>query len=208
MANLSLKEQKHELIKSTILNAAEKYFVSGGIDAVNLRKIAQDIGYSATNIYKYFQDKDAIIQALIEKRMQEIAQNITSIKPDQNSIKDIIALGFKLHIHKVLEYREHYKTVMLSKEKVFLDATSMLEPTTLNRLPAQRRLLETLKIGIDKGELRELDPIKTAQVLWSGMFGILIRVIIEDYKDLAYIDQLVDTYVDHMFLGINANKKA
>lgn len=199
----SIKEQKHELIRNTILNAAEKYFVSGGIEAVNLRKIAHDIGYSATNIYKYFKDKDAIIYALIGKRMQEIAQSVSAIDPHQRSIKETIKLAFKLHIHKVLDYREHYRTVMLSKEKIFLESTSMLNPKTLERLPAQKGLIQTLKLGIEKGELRSIDPIMTAQVLWSGMFGLLIRVIIEDYPDIRYVDQLVDMYVEHMFSGIS-----
>lgn len=197
-----IKEHKHHLIRESILNTAEPYFVQGGIDAVNIRQIAKDIGYSATNIYKYFESKDAIIHALISKRMVEIASSIDQIDINNVSFIDALKQAFTSHIDRVLTYGEHYKTVMLSSHPILLERTSMLNPKTIERLPAQKKLIETLRLGISRGELKNVDPIMTAQVLWSSMFGLLIRILVENNQDHDYIHQLINHQIDIMIHGI------
>lgn len=202
MDKKTILEKKSALIRESILHAAETYFAQGGVDAVNIRQIARDIGYSATNIYKYFEHKDAIIHALISKRMHEIASSINEVDINQHHVIDAIKQAFTLHIDRVLVYGEHYKAVMLSSNPLFLERTSMLNPNTLERLPAHQKLIETIKIGIARGELKPVDPIMTAQILWSSVFGLLMRVIIEGYPDQTYIHKLLDYQLDTLLNGI------
>ena len=202
MPKVSLKDQKKELVKETILEVSEKYFIEGGIDAVNIRKIADEIGYSATNIYKYFENKDAIIHQLISRRMAEILRTIEDVDTTGLSTIETLKKRFKAHFHAVLKYGEHYKTVMLSNERLILERTAMLDPNNYTRLPAQNKLIETIKEGIHNQEIKETNPIITAQLIWAGLFGILIRIIIEGFKDKDYIDKLIDTYLEMIFEGL------
>ena len=139
MNKKTILENKSDLVRKSILDTAEIYFSQGGIDQVNIRQIAKDIGYSATNIYKYFENKEAIIHALVSKRMIDIASSINQIDLSNISIVDGIKLAFTTHIHRVLAYGEHYKAVMLSNNPLLLERTSMLDPKRVERLPAHKK---------------------------------------------------------------------
>ena len=49
-----------------ILAAAQHLFVTEGFDRATMRRIAAEVGVSATALYVYFSDKDAILRAIAE----------------------------------------------------------------------------------------------------------------------------------------------
>lgn len=198
----SLKEQKQELVKHAILEEAERLFQLGGIEAVNIRPIAEAIGYSPANLYKYFSSKEEIIHVILAHRMKDIVHSIETIESKNLSVSNLLKQGFMAHIEHVLNYGEHYKTVMMSQDPVLLEKTKMLDVKHMIELPAQKKLIEHIKTGIKNKEFNDVDPILTAQVIWSNMFGLLMRIITEKFDDMNYIEKLVNHYFDMLFNGI------
>lgn len=60
------KRQKSDgtQVRTRILEAALKVFAEEGYDRVSMRKVAAQIGYSATTIYRYFRDKEDLLGAI------------------------------------------------------------------------------------------------------------------------------------------------
>jgi len=54
-----------EALKGAILAEARRALQEGGYSALSTRKIAKAVGCTATSIYLYFQNKDALVHALI-----------------------------------------------------------------------------------------------------------------------------------------------
>ena len=54
-----------EALKRAILAEARRALQAGGYSALSTRKIARAVGCTATSIYLYFQNKDALVHALI-----------------------------------------------------------------------------------------------------------------------------------------------
>ena len=50
--------------RAEILAAAKALFVADGVEHVTMRRIAAAVGVSATALYVYFPDKDAILRAI------------------------------------------------------------------------------------------------------------------------------------------------
>lgn len=198
----SLKEQKQDLVKHAILEEAERLFLLGGIDAVNIRPIAEAIGYSPANIYKYFSSKEEIIHVILTKRMKDIVTSIEEIETSGLTVSDILKKGFIAHIQHVLKYGEHYKTVMMSQDPFLLERTKMLDISHMIALPAQKKLIKHIETGIQNQEFKVIDPILTAQIIWTNMFGLLMRIITEKFDDMTYIEKLVNHYFDMLFNGI------
>lgn len=198
----SLREQKQDLVKHAILEEAERLFQLGGVDAVNIRPIAEAIGYSPANIYKYFSSKEEIIHVMLANRMKDIVSSIETIESEDLSVSDLLKKGFMAHIQHVLKYGEHYKTVMLSQDPVLLERTKMLDTNHMIQLPAQKKLIEHIKRGIRNQEFNDVDPVLTAQVMWSSMFGLLMRIITEKFEDMDYIEKIVNHYFMLIFEGI------
>jgi AcrR family transcriptional regulator len=53
--------------RETILDAAERLFAERGIDAVSLRTINTEAGYSVAALHYHFATRDGLIQALLER---------------------------------------------------------------------------------------------------------------------------------------------
>ena len=66
MKSATRRKQQQEDLRAKILDAARELFVNEGVEAVSMRKVADKIGYSATTLYNYFDDKEALLYALCD----------------------------------------------------------------------------------------------------------------------------------------------
>jgi len=65
--------------KAAILDAAAELIVAKGFENVSLRDIARQADYSPSGLYKYFDSKAAIIQALKVKENQKLLSSMGTI---------------------------------------------------------------------------------------------------------------------------------
>lgn len=68
-----------EAQRARILAAAQKCFVEQGFHAAAMATIAETAGMSAGLIYRYFESKDAIVLAIIERELQERRARIAEL---------------------------------------------------------------------------------------------------------------------------------
>ncbi|MHA7772496.1 TetR/AcrR family transcriptional regulator [Roseibium sp. M-1] len=59
-----IQKTKSEETQRRVLEAAISTVEAGGMEAVNIRKIAADAGYSVGSVYKHFADQDALLIAV------------------------------------------------------------------------------------------------------------------------------------------------
>jgi len=59
-----LQKAKSEETRRRVLDAAVAAVEAGGMEAVNIRKIAAEAGYSVGSVYKHFADQDALLIAV------------------------------------------------------------------------------------------------------------------------------------------------
>lgn len=62
-----------------VLSAAAHIISSGGMSAFNTNAVAERAGVSIGSLYQYFPNKDAILVALIERRVQAFAETMESV---------------------------------------------------------------------------------------------------------------------------------
>jgi AcrR family transcriptional regulator len=60
-------------LESRILNAAQKLWKRGGDHALTLRSVAREAGTNTPAVYRRFQDRDAIIRALMQRFRLDLA---------------------------------------------------------------------------------------------------------------------------------------
>lgn len=78
--------------RTRILQAAEKCFVERGFHAASMAEIAAHAGMSPGLIYRYFESKNAIIQAIVERQNDEVRADIASLRNACDLIKCIVDL--------------------------------------------------------------------------------------------------------------------
>jgi AcrR family transcriptional regulator len=60
--------------KGRILDAAEKMFAEAGFDGASLRDIVREAGVNLATVYYYFESKEGLIAAVIERRLGPLRQ--------------------------------------------------------------------------------------------------------------------------------------
>jgi AcrR family transcriptional regulator len=61
-----------------ILTAAAELLDAGGVDALTTRSLAEHSGIPVATIYRYFENRDAILAAYLDHMLEQIEESITS----------------------------------------------------------------------------------------------------------------------------------
>src|SRR5690606_14944113 len=69
-----------EAQRSRILNAAQQCFIEHGFHAAGMALISAAAGMSPGLIYRYFENKNAIILAIIERQLDEARADIAALQ--------------------------------------------------------------------------------------------------------------------------------
>src|SRR5919201_3552732 len=74
-------QEKLEL-RQAILAAAGELILEKGYEAFSLRQVAERIGYSATTIYLYYDDKDALVGAVVAEGFARFLRALEAVRTE------------------------------------------------------------------------------------------------------------------------------
>jgi len=69
-------QERAEMQRHRILDAAQQCFIAHGFHAASMASIADTAGMSAGLIYRYFENKNAIILAIVDRQLQLLREDI------------------------------------------------------------------------------------------------------------------------------------
>lgn len=75
-----------------ILGSIRAIFASKGFDGASMQDLAQAAGMSAGNFYRYFPSKNAIIEALIERHVDEVREDFAQVMVAERPLQAIAEL--------------------------------------------------------------------------------------------------------------------
>ncbi len=84
--------------RERILEAAERAFVRHGFHATTMQHVADELGMSAGNLYRYFPSKEAIVEGLCAVDQAERARAFAELMADNCNILKAISAGLRKHV--------------------------------------------------------------------------------------------------------------
>ena len=69
-------QERAEVQRHRILDAAQQCFIAHGFHAASIASIAETAGMSAGLIYRYFENKNALILAIVDRQLQLLREDI------------------------------------------------------------------------------------------------------------------------------------
>jgi len=81
-----------EAQRERILAAAQKCFIESGFHAASMASIADTAGMSAGLMYRYFENKGAIVLAIIERQLRDAHESLSREGPASDLAADLLAL--------------------------------------------------------------------------------------------------------------------
>lgn len=89
MADQKQTGKRYDRNRQAILDAASRIIAEQGIEALSIRNLAVEAEYSPSTLYRYFQDKEEILDTLAAQAWQMSAEQ-TQSKPKGESTLDAI----------------------------------------------------------------------------------------------------------------------
>lgn len=185
-------------LKRQILDTSRKLLVQKGYASLSMRKIAAEIGYSATSIYLHYKNKDALFHALIDEGMNLLLEKQTGIA--EACKEGAVARLEKLcrgYIDFGLEKPEYYEIMFLQRPKI-----SDRFPIEFFRR-ARRNLdlvKDTIGAGVKDGIMFVNNIDAQTHVIWASLHGaisILLALRLDVKMDQAsFIDNVIEHVVD------------
>lgn len=157
--------------------------------------------YSAGIVYHYFKNKEQILFTILQDSYQRITNSMqppcTDLSPDE-----AIRVSFTNYIENALKWQTEYKAIMLESSPQILEFTSVLSEGICKERPALMALVTTLESGVSYGLFAPCDVQVTAQAIWSAMFGLLMRLIIEQNVSPEQRSKLIDRQIELILKGL------
>jgi AcrR family transcriptional regulator len=188
--------------RDQIIDAAMQVFAQKGFTRATNKDIAHEAGITPGLIYYYFESKEALLKAIIETRSP--AQLITTLPPQVFELPpETFMRMLILRALSIIESEQLIQLVrMLLPEVVH---NTEVAPIIFSMI---QRLLEFLggyfETQMEKGALRRISGLLTAQVMVGSVFGfVLRRQILRDPTALEYThEQIADIVSETVLQGI------
>lgn len=86
----AVRSERGEAQRTRILDASRTHFIQRGFHAASMGDIATEAGISAGLIYRYFQSKREIIQAIIRQHLVESRLGLDSLPADSTLVDELV----------------------------------------------------------------------------------------------------------------------
>ncbi|MBC3494449.1 TetR/AcrR family transcriptional regulator [Pseudomonas sp. SWRI100] len=181
---------KHQAKLQHILEAAVACFAEKGFRGTSTNEICAAAGMSPGNLFHYFPNKQAVIEAIVEEDRREMSERFAQLAEEPDAILAIERLAKDL--------LKQCADPVYAKIGVEVVAESMRNPEMATLFAASEAsikgdLVTLLRRGIAQGQIdASLDPKIAATWLIALIDGAVSRSVLDrDFKPKAYTPTLM-----------------
>ncbi|HWE25583.1 MAG TPA: TetR/AcrR family transcriptional regulator [Myxococcales bacterium] len=170
MGSADRRQREKVELREKILATAREMFASEGVEAVTMRKIADRIEYSATAIYQYFPDKDALLREICERDFTALAQQSLRVSREPDPVERLRKLG-RAYVEFALAHPSSYRLMFMTPKTA---EQELVEGKGVPERDAYALLRSVVQDCIDQGRLdkKSWDAELVSQTLWAGVHGL------------------------------------
>ena len=151
--------------RDRLCEAALKIFVKEGLENLTMRRLAKELGISAMTAYNYFEDRNEIVQEVLDRAYDEFASSqkgaIDHFAEPMENLMKLDEAYFQFAMDHPLQY-----------SALFMIQNERLEQSKERRSEAFLPLLDTVTQLVETDVL-EGEPVLIANLLWSGRHGLI-----------------------------------
>lgn len=191
---------KGELRRQQVLDAATECFRREGFHGTSIARISQAAGMSPGHIYHYFENKEAIVQAIAKRDESDMAELLASVKADTSG--DDVITRMTRHTQAMVNQATDPAHAGLMLE---LGAEAARNPDVLAILRATDQVITDQFLVLLRSEGLEThldeDQLRLRMELLATVFnGLVIRSLLTPDLDnegmSVLIDRLIRTLLD------------
>jgi AcrR family transcriptional regulator len=199
----SRRVERKERLRGEILAAASKLFADRGYEAVTLRAIAEEIGYTHAVIYQHFPDKSHILAELSRETIGLMVQNFDAIAAQPLSPKERLFATSRGLIQFCTAHPQQFRNVFFGPEH----RNGVRAGQYINDIgaPLFGRFVQLFfEVARDEG-LPNKNDIVVAHTWWFTIFGLATLMVIQGVvPDLPDQTLVVEQTIATLWAGVQA----
>lgn len=192
-----LRERLRLETAQAIVEAAEEVFAKRGPAEGRMEEIAQRAGVSVGTVYNHFEDRDALLRELVERRKQELVRKLDAAleqargEPFRRQLQGFVRTLFE-------HFEAHRQFLAISFQS---EAKNIEQPTeTMREMKARGESL--VRRGLDQHALRP-----AGKELWGTLLlGTVRAVLVHELRNPGKlrVGERADAVVDFFLAGAGA----
>lgn len=169
------RQRRKEARPQELLDAALALFVEKGFAATRSEEVAARAGVSKGTLYLYYPSKEELLKAVIRHNLSPlIAEGADLADHFEGSMTELLAALMNTWWERVGRTPAGgIHKIMLSEVRNFPELASFYREEVV--LPGKRLLMRTLKLGIERGEFRQVPPDEMVHVLFAPLIFMVLH---------------------------------
>lgn len=176
MGSAERREREKENLQMRIVEAARDLVAERGLDGLSMRAIAERIEYSPATIYLYFQDKEALLRALMEEAftlLGEYMRREVANAGEGASAAQMHKCTGRAYVSFALENTAYFRIMFELPGVPQIECPPVVEGDLMltddTSFGFASMLLEH---AVEAGELTMPDPVEGALIGWALVHGL------------------------------------
>jgi len=181
--------------RAAILEAAKHLFMQDGFRGISMRQIAEAVGVTKAALYYHFQDKEDLFVAIVEQYLVEMAALIDQVTAEQAGARQQISDL----VRRILAQPPQQRSIirLASQEMGNVGPQNRARFLAIYHDQFIGRIRALLQAGMNRGELRPLDPNVATWTLLGMMYPYFHPAPPTQMTPTpALIEQLLQIYFD------------
>ena len=156
-------------LRTRIAGAAQELFLAGGVEAVSMRKVAELVGVTAPAIYRYFRDKDELLNEIILSGLGILEGYLRPAFEEQTPEARLNRL-IERYLDFALEQPKYFDFAFLVPSRPVAD---MPEEIARQGMQTFGFALEQVGQCMEQGTFKKDNPLETAILIWAEVHGLV-----------------------------------
>ena len=161
--------------RARIIETAQTLFRRLGFAKLTVADIANELGMSPANIYRFFPSKSAIVESICQCCLGELEKKVWAIArgkgPAAQRLEQLVLAVFAYHRENLLQEQRVADIVQFALEASW-DVVHAHQNVVRNGFEL------ILRDGIDTGEFEPVDPAETARLIFRSLIGYMHPALI------------------------------
>jgi AcrR family transcriptional regulator len=164
-----IRSRKNSSKKEVIIEKAARLFREKGFGAASMRDLAVHVGVEAASLYNHIRSKSEILQAICFKVANDFISHLDAVHSSPESALKKLERIIRFHIRMMMD---QYEFVYISDHEWRHLPEPYLSNFLNQRRTYRRSLSDLIARGIEKGEMKDIDPYVAVLTILSAISGI------------------------------------
>ncbi len=150
-----------------------------------MRRIADQIGYTATAIYHHFHDKDALLNELCLNDFRALGEALHQMERLPDPISRLRLMGHN-YVKFALAHPQQFRFMFLVERPIPGPDVITIDPAENGYAFLLTNVREALELGLFRPEFTDAEIL--AQVLWAGVHGLATIHLTSPAKEHPWLE--------------------